>query len=278
MGRFTKSYKNMKNNGFTLIEVIVAMTLIAIVMIPAALISMSAVKAAADGDAWTMASNLARRELGVVSMLPYADLTLATGYNVLTSSYQGYRYDLRRQVTAVTGTTDLRRVAVTVYPAGSLAQILRVDTYVINNFSTGYSTLRATVSPEGGALTVTGAFAGNNNTITINPMKNNSALGNIAVTGLYVWSTQTNRTLRSVTMDGVTVWTGNLTISASQPAQPNISLTNPNPIVSTASCVIGPLVSITTGTTFVFSGNVTGVVSIKYRMSDGTDSATFTFT
>jgi len=254
------------------------MTLMAVVMIPAALISMSAVKTAAEGDAWTMASNLARRELGIVNVLPYADLTLAVGYNNLTSGYQGYKYDLRRQVTAVAGTTNLRQVAVTVYPAGNLQQTLRADTYVINNdTSTGYVTGLGVgggaVSPEGGSLSNTGAgsWSGGNRTRNVTTVTNTSANGNITIMGVSIWrAAGTAFNLTAVTMDATSVWTGTLAVPTSQPASPNV--------VMFASCIIGPSSSVTSNT-FVFSASPTAglVIYTKYRMSDGTDSATYSF-
>jgi prepilin-type N-terminal cleavage/methylation domain-containing protein len=263
----------MRNKGFTLIEVLVATTLMAVAIIPAALISMAAVMAAAEGDAWTMASNLARREMGIVSILPYADATLATGYNNLTSNYQGYKYNLRRQVTAVAGTTDLKQVAITVYPAGSTAKTLEIDTYVINNVTTGLGTGGGSVSPEGGSLSNTGAgsWSGGNRTRNVTAVSNTSPDGNITIVGVYIWrAAGTAFNLTSATMDAATVWTGTLAVPTSQPASPNVVLT--------ASCIIGPSSSVASNT-FVFSAApaVGLVISTKYRMSDGTDSATYSF-
>jgi len=262
----------MRNKGFTLIEVIVTILVAAIAIIPASLICMKAVQAAAEGDAWTMASNLARRELGIVSALPFTDASLNVG-TYSFPGYLGYKYDLTRVVSVVAGTGNLKQVAVNVYPAGSTSKCLELDTYVINNVTTGLGTGGGSVSPEGNYLTAsTGTYSNITHTWTITSMTNSSANGAITIMQVSIWrSAGASFNLTSATMDATTVWTGSLTIPTSQPVSPNVVLT--------ASCIIGPSGTVTSNT-FVFNASInTGqTIYIKYRMYDGTDSATFSYT
>ena len=109
--------------GFTLIEILVAVTIIAVVMTMSAAVVIEYIRESAVGDAFAVSASLARREIGIINTLSYSDPTLSIGYDHLTSPYiTGYPYELRRTVSAVTdasgSTSNLKQVKVVVYPIG----------------------------------------------------------------------------------------------------------------------------------------------------------------
>ena len=84
---------------------------------------------------------LSELEFSTVNSISYTDLTLANGYNNLTSNYQGSGYDLRRQVSYDFGTDvsaqSLKRITITVYKTGSSTAIMSTVTLRENNVTYG---------------------------------------------------------------------------------------------------------------------------------------------
>lgn len=262
--------------GFTLIEVIVTVTVVAIAMIPAAMIVMECIRSAAYADSLTTAANLARREIGIVSNLAYNDATLASGYNNLASSYAGYNYDLRRQVSSVTDASgsmaNLKKVAITVYPHGSSAKLIEADTYVINGVTSGAGSGGGTKSgTEASALSITGGGFQDPKLINVG-IRNTRTTGNITITGMYMWQTSGNKRLNIAVLSGnQTVYTGSLVLPNSKPASPNV-------ILQAANIVNYSAVPDTTAN-FTFNNAIGNNkwVYIIFVMSDGSQTGTYSW-
>ena len=89
--------------GFTLIEVIVTVTIVAIIMLPIAATVIEYIRGGIMGDSIATATNLAKREISIINNLSFSDSTLNAGYDQVASPYlAGYNFDLRRTVSAVT--------------------------------------------------------------------------------------------------------------------------------------------------------------------------------
>ncbi|MDP3789402.1 MAG: prepilin-type N-terminal cleavage/methylation domain-containing protein [Candidatus Omnitrophota bacterium] len=204
-----------RERGFTLIEVITAITLMAIIMIPIALFAMEYVRSIAYNDSLSMATNLACREMAIVNTLSYTDPTLANGYDLTTQSYAGYGYNLRRTVNYLPGTSStVKRVRARIYPAGSTEQVTEFVTYVMNIPAGAGSAGGASGNESDSFLAREGVLA--RDQLTRVTMRNTRTTGNITVTKVILTSS-VNKTLRSITMEGETRFTGSETLTANIP-------------------------------------------------------------
>lgn len=203
------------NKGFTLIEMITAIVLIGIIMIPVALMAIEYVRSIAYADNLTMAANLGRREMGIVNNLNYTDPTLADGYNNTTQNYAGYNFDLKRMVNYVAGTANnLKRVRVMIYPHGSTGQLIELITYVMNVLYGAGSTGGALGDEASSFLASAGSLTRNNLTNVI--LRNTRGTGNITMTSVILTST-VNKTLRSILMGSETRFSGSVALPANTP-------------------------------------------------------------
>ena len=299
----------IRRQAFTLIEVAVSITIVAMIVLPITTIVIEYIREATGGDLSATAMNLAQREIGIIDNLPYTDSTLAAGYDHLTSPYvAGYPFELRRTVSAVTGasvgTSNLRKVVVTVYPigfgeaggcggggggcggggcggggggGGGSNKLIEIDTYVINNVTFGAGSAGGTASStEASAfsLTTPGSWSGKTVIQGIGT-RNTRTTGNITVTALYVWSNTSGRTLTTVVMrGGQTVYGGSFTlpVTTSKPASPNITLQKTGIMNYSASA--------DTSSSFTFSTNFStgNTFSVVYKMSDGSEFGPYTWT
>jgi len=245
-----------------MIEVIVAVTIVALVMLPVTATVIEYIREAAGGDLLATAVNFAKREIGIVNNLAFNDSTLAVGYDHLYSPYiSGYPFELRRTVTSVTDASgsgsNLKQAAIRVYPIGFAAaggcggavggcaggggggggcgggggenpatnQLLEVVTYVANNVTFGTGSAGGTTSStEASALAITGGSFSDPKLINIG-IRNTRTTGNITIAALYIWTTSGNKNVTSVVLSGnQTVFSGSVTLPDSQPASPNITL------------------------------------------------------
>lgn len=190
--------------GFTLIEMIIAIAVIAIIMIPISLMLMEYVRAIAYADSLTVAANLAQRELGIINNLGYGVLN-----NALFTNYAGYNFDLDRVVSYVSGTNNnlkMVRLRVFPHPMASSGQLLDLVTYVIGmNVGFGAGSSGGAAGSEGASLSVSGGALSRNSlsNVTLRNIRSdgNITIGNITMKGVIVSSTR-NRTLNSITING----------------------------------------------------------------------------
>jgi len=144
--------------GFTLIEIIVAITIISIFVAVIALMLQDIILGVGFSSDTIRALNLARLELSKVNNLSFTDATLEDGDDDTTSNYEGYPYDLRREVDIVAGTSNnLKKVLVTVYGTGTTDQLVKLATYVADvNFGPGSGGSGASTGGDADSLGVSG--------------------------------------------------------------------------------------------------------------------------
>ena len=122
--------------GFTLIELIMTIVVIAIIAIPLALLVMEHLSSTLRSEDYTMAVNLARFEMENVKNLNYASIVSGSFPN-----YQGYSFDITRTVSFVQGNgasaESLKLVQVDVNRSGSATILFTLKTYIAQNVAYG---------------------------------------------------------------------------------------------------------------------------------------------
>jgi len=118
--------------GFTLIELIMTIVVVSIVAIPLSLFLGQHVTSVVQSEDYTMAADLARREMERVKNMAYANVVSASFLN-----YQGYNYDITMTVSFAQGTAltpeSLKLVRVDVRKSGSATVIFSLVTYLARN-------------------------------------------------------------------------------------------------------------------------------------------------
>ncbi len=255
------------NKGFSLIEVITAIVLIAIIMIPVGMIGMEYVRSMVYADSLTTASNLARMEMGIVNSLSYDDPTLLNGYDSTTQDYAGYSYDLRRTVNYVAGTNNnLKRVRVRAFSSGSAGQLIELDTYV-GNVQFGAGSAGGALGNEKDSFLVTGGNLGRNSLTNVTS-RNTRTTGNITMTSVIITSTRA-RTLSTITLDGEAKFSGSAAIPANTPT--TIELQKNFIMNSNASYTSGSFA-------FTSGPNQPYTITIVFVFYDGTQSVPYSWT
>lgn len=244
----------MRLKGFTLIELITAIVLVAIIMIPVALIAMEYVRSVAYADSLTAAANLGQREMAIVNNLAYGTLASANFQN-----YMGYNFDVARQVSPV---TIGKKVIVTVYPHGSTEKVTELATYVMNvSFGLGGGSRASYFAASGGSF-------GSPTNLSGITLQNISTTDSITMIGV-ILTLSKNNALSSVTMDGLARYTGSLPLQrnvATQVAfQSNFAM-SANQTYSGAQ-----------GGSFVFNNSFVknDTVTIIFLFSDGSQSQAY---
>lgn len=109
----------MKKHGFTLIEIIVSITIAGIILLSVSMAYQQLVAGIINNASLAKALDLSRLEFSIVNSIDYTDATLAGGYNNLTSNYQSSGFNLRRIVTFEAGdalsTQSLKHITTIVY-------------------------------------------------------------------------------------------------------------------------------------------------------------------
>ena len=242
--------------GFTLIEIITAVVLVAIIMIPLALMAMEYVRSIAYADSLTSAQGLARREMAIVNNLSYD--TLASGSY---PNYMGSNFDVSRQVSFATGFgSAVKKALVTVMPHGSAQKLIELAAYAMNvSFGAGGGARASSFSASGGAFTSSNQLAGMLLTNT------NAA----AIAGVIMTSTRT-RTLSAITIGGTAVYTSPPTVSLGS-AQTQVTFQN--------NFAMSP--GVPYSATFTFTGAPAAqsyTVTIIFVFNDGSQSASYSRT
>lgn len=262
--------RSSKLSGFTLIELITAVVLIAIIMIPVALIAMEYVRSTAYADSLTMAVNLARREMSVVNNLSYSDPTLADGYDNTTQEYAGYSFDLRRTVNYVPGTNNnLKRVRVRIFPNVSTNQLIELAAYVMN-VQFGAGSAGGALGNEKDSFIASGGTLSQNRLIYAT-LQNTRSTGNITMTSVIMTST-INKTLIAITMGSESRFSGSVALPANTPTTINLQK---NFIMNSNTSYSG-----TNGGRFNFTTgpNQTYTLTIQFVFYDGTQSTAYSWT
>lgn len=128
--------------GLTLVELIITISLTAILGIPVGILMSQQLGAAIDARDYTVAMSLARYELERLDSFndPYHADLFVTSSPVTTTivNYLGYPYTLERTVDCLTGNCtsgsfNVKRVDVTVSKTGSSSPLATITTYRTQN-------------------------------------------------------------------------------------------------------------------------------------------------
>jgi prepilin-type N-terminal cleavage/methylation domain-containing protein len=125
-------------NGFTLIEMIMAIVLLGLIAVTTGLFSSQQLISTSQSGEYTIAQNLARMELERLQNLAYTSLTTGT---VTTSNYQSYGYDVVTTISYVFGNDasaeSLKQIVIQVRKSGSSSDLARLVTYIAKNITYG---------------------------------------------------------------------------------------------------------------------------------------------
>ena len=128
--------KRSGRQGFTLIELIMAIAVIGIIGLPISVTLGKHVQSVFLSQDYTTALNLARLDMEQALSTDYDSLGSAS-----FSNYQGYAYDLDRNVSYAQGNwwsqESLKLVVVSVTKAGSADALVTLKTYVAKNVTSG---------------------------------------------------------------------------------------------------------------------------------------------
>ncbi|MCB9757644.1 MAG: prepilin-type N-terminal cleavage/methylation domain-containing protein [Candidatus Omnitrophica bacterium] len=130
-------HKNFNRTaGFTLIELVMAIVVAAIIAIPLSVTIASYVKGAFASQDSAMAIALARYDIERVNKMSFASMV-----SVSFSNYLGYSYDVTRTVSYIQGSgssaESLKKIIVDVRRSGNSAVLASFTTYFANNIVYG---------------------------------------------------------------------------------------------------------------------------------------------
>ena len=103
-----------RNEGFTLLEVMIALVILAVGLLGLAALQLVAVKSNAFSSEMTYATMLAQQHAEVLKSLPYTDANLTPGTHTAVGSSKGVQYSVTWNVTDNVPATDMKSVNVTV--------------------------------------------------------------------------------------------------------------------------------------------------------------------
>lgn len=120
-----------RQEGFTLIELIMTIVVLGIVAIPISITLSKHVQSVFTSQDLTMANNLARFDLEQMNNTAYTSIISGTPSN------QGYPYDLTREVSYINGTgtsaESTKKIKVQVTKSGSTTVLVKLITYISKN-------------------------------------------------------------------------------------------------------------------------------------------------
>ena len=207
--------KSARQDGITLIELIVTIVLLAIVILPTAKLFQQLVETMNYCNNKAMANNLLRNEMSLINNLSFSGPALTDGYDNTTADYEGYGFNLRRQVNIVTGTNNaIKRVVVGLTHPSTSAVIAQAATYVAQNVSFGAGSGGGTPgSGQSDSLTVTGGSISEKKLQNVTLV--NTSASSITITGVIVSFTGSGGIkLKKVKIAGDERWEGNLSSPA----------------------------------------------------------------
>jgi len=257
------------SSGFTLIEIIITIVVIAIFVSGTALVFHQIIEGSMFSGDLIEGLNLARREMSKVINLSYdGDATLDDGYDVNTMNYDSSGYDLNRKVDIVAGTSDnLKKVEVTVYPTGKTNQLVKLATYVADvSFGPGSGGAAPGSGQEADSLTVSGGTISGKNLRSID-MENTDATDDITISQVTVSWTNSNpakpASLTTIEMDGSARWSGSESTSGT-----TIALTN--------TFTLSAATFYNNTGKFTFSQNISSV-TLTFIMSDASSTSDYSW-
>ncbi|MCJ7547771.1 MAG: type IV pilus modification protein PilV [Deltaproteobacteria bacterium] len=103
-----------RSEGFTLLEVMIALVILAVGLLGLAALQLVAVKSNAFSSEMTYATMLAQQHAEVLKSLPFADADLTSGSHTAMGSSKGVQYTVTWNVTDNVPATDMKSVNVTV--------------------------------------------------------------------------------------------------------------------------------------------------------------------
>ena len=254
--------------GFTLIEIIITIVVIAIFVSGAALVFHQIIEGSMFSGDLIEGLNLARREMSKVINLAYGDATLDDGYDTTTTNYDSSGYDLNRKVDIVAGTSDnLKKVEVTVYPTGKTNQLVKLATYVADvSFGPGSGGAAPGSGQEADSLTVSGGTISGKKLQNID-MENTDATDDITLSQVTVSWTNSNpanpASLTTIEMDSSTRWSGS-------------EATSGTTIALTSTFTLSAATSYNNTGKFTFSQNVSSV-TLTFIMSDASSTSGYSW-
>lgn len=200
-----------KSTGFTLIEIIITIVIVAVFLTCIALMFQQNINGLVFSSDLIKSLNLARLEISKINNLSYTDSTLADGYNHTTANYEDSGYDLNRTVNYVPGTgNNLKKVEVTLYPAGTTNQLVKLATYIAE-VSFGPGSTGGGAGSEGGeadSLVVVGGVISGKRLRNIT-FGNSDTEEEITIVGVMVtFSGASGIELKEIEIDGSERWSG----------------------------------------------------------------------
>ncbi len=254
----------MGRKGFTLMELVVTITLMGIIVVPLAIMGVELTRSNVVSGQILQAANLGRLEMARVNDLSFNDPGLADGYNNTSARYEGYNYDVKRTVAYVPGTgNNLKKVEVMVCPAGSASPLTLLAACVADiGFGAGSGGAAPGYGNQTDSFTLTGGQ------IAGGQLKNftiaNSGSSAITITAVTVaWTGASGISFTTVTFNNTTCWSG-----ARSPSPAAVTLTTAFTIPAGTSYGSKNELS--------FSKNL-AFVSVTFTFADGSTSRTYSF-
>lgn len=250
--------------SFTLIELIVTMVIIGILLVPLGVMIGQFTQSIPYSRDLGASSELVKTEMAKINNLAYNDSTLAVGYDVVTSNYQGYPYDLRRTVSAgpIAGS---KQVQVRVFSPGNTANpITNSLAYLASSVTFGADSSGGTprAANQAASLVVSGGSISGKNLINVS-LQNTSA-SPITITGIIItFSGAGGIRLNTITMNSIVRWSG--------------SATSPSTITLTSSFTLAANTTYSNPTLLAFSKNLSAVSSLIFVMGDASQTSSYSW-
>ena len=135
--RWIKNMRHNRRDGFTLLELVMAMVVMGITSVPLSLFLYQHIEGTFQAQGRTQAAELARCEMERVTNLDYDTLSTAT-----VTNYAGQSFDLDRTVSYVQGNSasaeSLKQIQVAVRRSGATEVLAELRTYRARHVQFGH--------------------------------------------------------------------------------------------------------------------------------------------